>query len=227
MFQGVPAKKAAQRINDAIGRFEEFRQSVKRQCNVKVSVVREAWWEKNQQKQNRHERAELRQGIGAQVPMAASFGSLPIEDSGGAENREEIKRASDSFRRCEAFGEDCGEQGEEADRHRQSVPDESLVVRMQVVVARADCCSTHGDEENQIAPAVDGIGKRRTGTRGRCQDEANARCPYEKEKDVRNHVEEVRNSKQATLVCEIVISGILGDAWNEECAHHNCKKKRQ
>lgn len=62
--------------------------------------------------------------------MAASFRSLLIEDSGGTENREDIKQTGDSFWRCETFAEDCGKQGEEADGHRQSVPDESLVVRM-------------------------------------------------------------------------------------------------
>jgi len=105
------------------------------------------------------------------------------------------------------LGDERGEEAHERDAHREAVPDEGRVVRVQVVVGRAEPHQRRAAEHR-------GPGPRRR--RGLAVHEREAHQADDHERQVGGDVPEVRDAEQAPLVGEVVIGARLGDGPGEQ-----------
>ena len=70
--------------------------------------------------------------------------------------REKRHETGDTRADVDALGDHRCEQRHEAERHRQAIPHERVIVRIPVIVGGTERCERNTGEENEIWPAFDG-----------------------------------------------------------------------
>jgi hypothetical protein len=171
-------------------------------------------------KQPEHQRqyqkaAELHQAVRAQITVAARLREIPIHYSSDADEDERRKQVQTPFR-VDALCDDGPDQRHEANSHRQAVPNQRLVVRMEVIPRRAEGSERHSGEKCEVGPSLARIEEARPPF-GRIAERANhSRQAHQKEERVGNNVEAIGNAKESTVVREVVIGLTLRNGREEK-----------
>lgn len=104
-----------------------------------------------------------------------------------------------------------GKDSHKADRHRQTVPEESLITWFKVIVSRAETSQKNAEEEQHGCLRTTEL-PQPYGT-------------YAEERNVRDHVTEMGYAEERALIGEVVIILILNNWRQQEESEQRCKHK--
>src|SRR5262249_2720490 len=153
VFEGVPTHDLAEREDEAIEYFEGFGQNIKTDDQEKVLGTGVARGPQQGQAKDANQRANLDEPIETEVIVGAQVGPAPVEDAGDAPGDQRRKKAR-SEALLHALGNNSGEQRHEADGHREAIPDQTSVIRCEMVIGRAECGEKNAEEEEEVGPAL-------------------------------------------------------------------------
>jgi hypothetical protein len=109
------------------------------------------------------------------------------------------------------FLDDVGQDRHEGDRHRQAIPEQTGVIRIPVVVGRAEAGQKHADEKHT---------RRQVAAK---KPQAQRADPNERQ--VGNDVPKIRDAQQRLPVGKLVIVLRLRDRWKQQQAQQ--RRRRQ
>lgn len=105
----------------------------------------------------------------------------------------------------EALGQHGSRQSHEAHSHGQSVPEESRIVRGEMVVAGPETGECDSGKEGGVGPSLPSVGKRRPITRAGGERRSETQQAHGGEGRVREHVEEIGNSQPGPTIGKEVV----------------------
>ncbi len=115
---------------------------------------------------------------------------------------------------ADVLADEDGQEGHERDRHRQPIPDQAVVGRSEVIVARAKGHQDGPEEECEIGRAQ----RRKNTGRGPRAHHEEARQADRKKGEVRYNIPEVWNAEDGALIGEGVIALRLANrAVDDDC----------
>ena len=89
----------------------------------------------------------------------------------------------------------------EGERHRQPVPEQSVVVRVPVIVGWAEASQKNAEEKNEPCSVATKLPQ----AHGTDHDKGK----------IWNDIPEIRDAEQSALICKLVITGVLRDRWKQ------------
>ena len=119
---------------------------------TKSSAARVAGREEDEDQEQREQRTELRDRARAQVAVAARLRHVPVDHAANTENDQRQKQAH-TGPQVDSLGDDRRDERHEADRHRDAVPHERVVVGAQVIPRGAEGRQRDADEKCEAGPA--------------------------------------------------------------------------
>lgn len=166
MLEAVSADDPPEIVNWPIERLGNFRADVKKQNEYIIATARVFRRKKPEQQWNKEDGKKLDERVGAQIALPALLGKIPIQH---AEQTREQQRREKFHGRADAdsFRDQRRDQTHEANRHRQAIPDEAMIVRREMISAGAEADQSRAQEKRDEEPVFPFI--------------AGARCSHPKE----------------------------------------------
>ena len=178
MLQRVAAHDVAGGENGFVGGFENLGESVESERDAQVRRPRIARRKKHDEQQHDEKGTELRESVGAQIFVAARLRDVPIDHAGCAED-DERNEQPDSELHADALSQRRRHKGNEADCHGNAVPNEGVIVRVEVVITRAESRERDANEKHEIWPALARFYKGSDPSHSTMQDEPNPQQTHE------------------------------------------------
>ena len=142
--------------------------------------------------------------ISAAAKKPKISGHVPIEHGAGSDGRECEQQLQNPLWRT--VGQGAGDKSRKAERHWQTIPYQSRVVRLRVIPGGAERRQHYADEQKRVGPRLAPIGKRivipSTPT---VQHEVKSEHADDQKRQIRKHIRCMRQPKPCALICIVVI----------------------
>ena len=210
----MPAHDTAERGEDArVEHLERLGEPIKDHAHPELACPVKARREEKENDGEREERIELDERVEAKIAVPVAVAVAPVEDAHHAHDDQHRKeRRPDAL--ADPLAKDHAEERHEAERHRQSIPEEARAVRREVVVARPEGGEEHASEQNEQRPALAKIIQARRAPGA--LDLGDPQEPDQREGEVREDVETVGDAEDVAGVGEPVVGGVLMDRRQKE-----------
>ncbi len=153
VFERVSANESASGQDLPIECFQELGGDVYGEYRVDRPGARVARWKQDCDEEQDHGGITLQYSVRKYVAHSSPFGAAPVDHRGRADEQHRHKQ-SEAGAHTDAIDHLSCNERHERDRHRQAIPEEPLVVRRQMVVARPERSQRHANKENRIGPAL-------------------------------------------------------------------------